>query len=176
VHSVHSLHTLLAVFTGFTPKAHYIRHTTTISESPGRAIQMKCNLHPGTNATSANQRHLHGELIHPYVRNFFTFVRHIGTDNQVLLENHEISGELDDDDITALKTASLQVRQSWAEGIALRLILMRGVVPRNWDKVIFCMQCGPVHHYANGQGESCPWCHVRYAGKSFPQPKKEGTS
>jgi hypothetical protein len=65
-------------------------------------------------------------------------VRHVGTDNQIMLEDAEIFAELDTDGITELKTASLEVRQSWAEGIALRLVRHRGLVPIGWNQTAHC--------------------------------------
>jgi hypothetical protein len=104
------------------------------------------------------------------INEFVRLVQRIATDHGVRLQHPDIFAELDADGIEELKAASQEVRQSWAEAIALRLVLMRGIVPKGWDKTLVCLQCDPVYHYAHGQGESCPWCHVRHAGKPFPQP------
>ena len=131
---------------------------------------MNIDLNPG-NAASATQRHPQEELSHPYVHNFFAFVRHIGIDDQVLLEDDEIRAELDADGIRELKSASLEVRKSWAEAIALRLVRHRGIVPTCWDKVAHCHFCGPVYSYHDLHMCSCDWCDMRIAGKWFPQPE-----
>ena len=107
-------------------------------------------------------------------RDFIGLVQRIGSGHGVQLQRPDIINELDADGIEQLKAASQAVRQSWAEAVALRLVLMLGIVPTGWDKTLFCTQCGVVHHYANGQGESCPWCPVRHAGKPFPQPNARG--
>jgi hypothetical protein len=104
---------------------------------------------------------------------FADLVRHFGTDHGVLLDSSEILTELDADGIECLETASLEVRQSWAKAIALRLIRHRGIVPTDWTKIAHCHFCGPVYSYHDLNMLSCDWCDMRVAGKSFPQPDLE---
>jgi len=58
----------------------------------------------------------------------------------------------------------------WAKAIALRAIRHRGIVPKKWNKVARCSQCGWIFSFSTGECESCPWCEVRTAGVRFPTP------
>ncbi len=102
---------------------------------------------------------------------FIRLAQHYGADNGILLEQSEILAELDSEGIEELRTANTEVRQSWAESIATRLVQARGIVPKGWDKVAHCAHCGPVYSFHNLDTLSCGWCHMRLAGKWFPQPE-----
>jgi len=111
------------------------------------------------------------------LNNFTRLVQHYGADNGVLLEQSEILTELDSEGIEELRTTSTEVRQSWAESIATRLLQARGIVPKVWDKIAHCAHCGPVYSDHHLDTLSCGWCELRLAGKWFPSPeKKEGRS
>jgi hypothetical protein len=103
---------------------------------------------------------------------FVKLVQHYGADNGVLLEESAIRDELDSERIADLQSASTEVRQSWAESIATRLVHARGIVPNGWDKVAHCAHCGPVWAVHNLDTLSCGWCDMRLAGKRFPVPTK----
>ena len=102
--------------------------------------------------------------------NFCRLFQHYGADNGILLEQSEILAELDSESIEELKTASSEVRQSWAESIATRLAQARGIVPKGWDKVAHCTHCGSVWAEHDLPTLSCGWCWMRHAGLPFPQP------
>ena len=105
--------------------------------------------------------------------NFCRLVQHYGADSGVLLEESAILSELDTDGIADLQTASTAVRQSWAEALAIRLVQVRGIVPKGWDKVAHCQHCGPVWAEHDLPTLSCGWCWMRLAGKRLPQPDFE---
>ena len=111
--------------------------------------------------------------------NFCHLVQHYGADSGVSLEESAILSELDTDGIKDLQAASTAVRRSWAESIATRLIQVRRIVPKGWDKVAHCRHCGAVWAEHDLATLSCGWCWMRLAGKRFPvpdQPKKKGES
>ena len=108
--------------------------------------------------------------------NFCRLVQHFGTDHGLLLEESAILSELDTDGIADLQEASTAVRQSWAESIAIRLVQVRRIVPKGWDKIAHCAHCGPVWAEHNLKMLSCNWCWMRLAGKRFPQPETEKIS
>ena len=102
--------------------------------------------------------------------NFARLVQHYGTDNGLLLEKAAILGELDTQGIADLQAASTQIRHSWAESIATRLVQEQGIVPKGWHQVAHCQQCGPVYSFHDLDTLSCGWCEMRRAGKPFPVP------
>ena len=102
---------------------------------------------------------------------FTRLVQHYGADHGLLLEESAILSELDSESIEELRTASTAVKQSWAESIAIRLVQVRGIVPKGWDQIAHCQHCGPVWAEHNLKMLSCGWCHMRLAGKWFPQPE-----
>jgi hypothetical protein len=63
--------------------------------------------------------------------------------------------------------------QAWASALAIRAVRYRGKVPRGWDQVAHCAQCGPVYSFAAGEYLSCAWCDMKRAGKWFPVPNHE---
>ena len=102
--------------------------------------------------------------------NFCRLVQHYGAAHGVLLEESAILSELDSEGIEALKTASTEVRQSWAESIATRLVQARGIVPKGWDQTARCQHCGPVWAEHDLNMLSCNWCWMRLAGIRLPVP------
>ena len=107
------------------------------------------------------------------LKNFTRLVQHYCADHGLLLDETAILSELDAEGIEELKTASTDVRQSWAESIATRLVQARGIVPKGWDKVANCAHCGPVYSFHDLDTLSCGWCDMRLAGKWFPQPEQK---
>ncbi len=105
--------------------------------------------------------------------NFTRLVQHYGADHGVLLEQSEILAELDPEGITDLQAATTEVRQSWAESIATRLVQVRGIIPKGWDRTAYCQHCGPVWAEHDLPTLSCGWCWMRLAGKWFPVPDKD---
>jgi hypothetical protein len=103
---------------------------------------------------------------------FCQLARHVGTDSGVRLDDSEILNQLDEAGMDELIIASREVRQSWAEAIALRLVRHRGVVPSGWTKSAHCYFCGPVYSYHDLHMCSCEWCDMRVTGKWFPQPEQ----
>ena len=123
--------------------------------------------------TTAKTAKSQTEVLNKFTRR----AQHYGADNGVILEQSEILAELDSEGIEELRTASTEVRQSWAESIATRLLQARGIVPKVWDKIAHCAHCGPVYSDHHLDTLSCGWCELRLAGKWFPSPeKKEGRS
>jgi hypothetical protein len=103
---------------------------------------------------------------------FCDLARNVGIDNEIALTDTEVLAELDSQGREDLISATPETRIAWAAAIGLRLVQTQGIVPRDWRHVITCAQCGPVYHYAAiGDLESCGWCHMRHAGKWFPQPE-----
>jgi hypothetical protein len=102
---------------------------------------------------------------------FTRLVQHYGADYGLLLEESEILSELDAEGIADLQEASTEVRQSWAESIAIRLVQVQGIVPKDCDKVAHCAHCGPVYSFHGLDMLSCGWCWMRHAGLPFPQPE-----
>ena len=107
------------------------------------------------------------------LNNFCRLVQHYGADHGVLLEESVILSELDSEGIADLQAASTTVMQSWAEALAIRLVQVRGIVPKGWDKVAHCQHCGPVWAEHDLPTLSCGWCWMRLAGKRLPQPDIE---
>ena len=60
---------------------------------------------------------------------------------------------------------------NWATHIVIRMIQQRDQVPKGWNKMSRCAHCGLVWSDHGVDTLSCGWCHLRKAGKSFPQPK-----
>ena len=110
------------------------------------------------------------------LNNFCRLVQHYVADHGLLLEESEILSELDSEGIEELRTASTEVRQSWAEAIATRLVQVRRIVPKGWDKIAHCQHCGPVWAEHDLDTLTCGWCWMRLAGKWFPQPETEKIS
>jgi len=104
---------------------------------------------------------------------FTRLVQHYGADHGALLEEAVIFSELDTDGIADLQAASTAVRQSWAESIATRLIQVRRIVPKGWDKIAHCRHCGPVWSEHDLNMLSCNWCWMRLAGRWFPKPQNK---
>lgn len=107
----------------------------------------------------------------PTPARFVKLVQHYGADSGVLLEDSAIRNELDSE---RLQSASVEIRQAWAEAIATRLVQAQGIVPKGWGKVARCKYCGPVYSFHDLDTLSCGWCDMRLAGKSFPVPDKPG--
>ncbi len=62
---------------------------------------------------------------------------------------------------------------AWANALVIRMIQQRGQVPNGWNKKSRCARCSTVWSDHGLDTLSCGWCHLRVAGKTFPQPKKE---
>jgi hypothetical protein len=79
----------------------------------------------------------------------------------------------DNEDLQDVVNSTGQELQAWASALAIRAVRYRGKVPRGWDQVAHCAQCGPVYSFAAGEYLSCAWCDLQRAGKWFPVPNEE---
>jgi hypothetical protein len=94
-----------------------------------------------------------------------------GLDHGILLEVSEIAALVPLQDRADIAKCSRSELQGWALCLAQRAVLMRGIVPDGWDKTAHCHFCGWIFSYHDLNCCNCEWCHVREAGKPFPQPK-----
>ena len=62
--------------------------------------------------------------------------------------------------------------RTWATALAMRAVRFRSKVPRGWDKIANCGQCGWVYSFVTGDCLACPWCELKHAGIWFPTPNR----
>lgn len=76
------------------------------------------------------------------------------------------------EDSTDIQGCTYEQLDAWANALVIRMIQQRGQVPNGWKKISRCARCGSVWSDHGIDTLSCGWCHLRKAGKTFPQPNK----
>ena len=89
------------------------------------------------------------------------------------LDERELSALVPPSNWNDTANCTSQELRAWGELLALRAVRYRGIVPKGWDQVAHCRNCGPVWCRMPGAWDLCPWCEQKRAGKWFPQPEEQ---
>ena len=94
-------------------------------------------------------------------------------DQSIQLEEKEIAALVPPSDWKDTEQCTTDELKAWGAALAMRAVRYRGKIPRGWNQVANCAQCGPVYSFAAGECLACPWCELKRAGKFVPVPESK---